>query len=230
MPTQKKKHFSFSKIFLPLLALSIIFNLYFLVHKYLPPLPTSEDQINHTIVSGQVKRIVDGDTFELATNEQVKLAGADAPELPQGCLADQAKQKLTQLLENKKVRLEIIAKDSFGRQIAYVFLDESLIDEIIVEAGLAQVESNNSAYDPQLLSSQEEAQKLGKGIWSTECQPRENCLIKGNVSKDGKNKIYHLPGCYDYDKIVIREKEGDVWFCNQWEAQWQSFILSQDCP
>jgi micrococcal nuclease len=230
MPTQKKKHFSFSKIFLPLLALSIILNLYFLVHQYLPPLPAFEKETNHIIVSGQVKNIVDGDTFDLVTGERIKLAGADAPETPQGCFSDQARQKLEQLLKDKKVRLEIITKDNLNRQIAYVFSGEILVDEVMVENGLAQAESNNSAWDPQLLSAQEEAQKLALGIWSAVCQPQENCLIKGNVSKDNQTKIYHLPGCYDYDKIVIKEKEGDTWFCTEWEAQWQGFIRSQDCP
>jgi endonuclease YncB( thermonuclease family) len=226
----KRKNLSFQKILLPLLALSAIFNLYFLVHQYLPPLPKSENETNHSTTSGQVKTIIDGNTFDLTTNERIKLAGADAPEITNGCLGEEAKQKLQGLVKDKKVRLEIIDKDNLDRQIAYVFLDETLVDEIMVEAGLAQAESNNSSWDPQLLSAQEEAQKLALGIWSSECQPQQDCLIKGNVSKDGKTKTYHLPGCYNYDKIVVKEEEGDQWFCTQWEAQWAGFTPSQDCP
>jgi endonuclease YncB( thermonuclease family) len=229
MPAKKKKSFPIKKLLFPILALSIIFNLYFLVDNYLPSVGDSNGK-SKTQVQGKVIKIIDGDTFILDKDQQIKLAGADAPEAPQGCLADQAKNRLEQLLKNKKVQLEVITKDNLDRQVAYVFLNGAFIDEVMVEEGLAQAESNNSNYDAQLLSAQDEAQKLEKGIWSLTCQPQAKCLIKGNVSKDGKTKIYHLPGCYNYDKIVIKEEEGDQWFCSEWEAQWQGFTPSQDCP
>ncbi len=226
---RKKKSFPIKKLLFPILALSIVFNLYFLVNQYLPSIGESNGE-KETSLQAQVKQVIDGDTFELDQGQQVKLAGADAPEFPQGCLSDQAKEKLEQLLLNKKVQMEIITKDNLDRQIAYVFLNEIFVDEIMIEEGLAQAKTNNSPYDAPLLSAQEEAQKLERGIWSPTCQPQEKCLIKGNVSKDGKTKIYHLPGCYDYEKIVINEEEGDQWFCTEWEAQWAGFESSQDCP
>jgi micrococcal nuclease len=230
MPARKKKTFPIKKLLFPILALSIIFNLYFLVNHYLPPISQSENGQQETDLEAQVEKIIDGDTFELKEKQQIKLAGADAPEFPQGCLSDQAKEKLEQLLLAKKARMEIITKDNLDRRIAYVFLNEIFIDEILVEEGLAQAKTNNSPYDAQLLSAQEEAQKLAKGIWSTTCQPQAKCLIKGNVAKDGQTKIYHLPGCYSYEKVIVNEEEGDQWFCTEWEAQWLGFTKSQDCP
>ena len=43
------------------------------------------------------------------------------------------------------------------------------------------------------------------------------CDIKGNVNSSGE-RIYHALGFRDYDKVVIRPEEGDVWFCTEEEA------------
>lgn len=226
----RKKSFPAKKIFLPALAASILFNLYFLVNKYLPSISTEEKTFSR---SGNVVRIVDGDTFDLTDDQRVRLAGANTPEYPKGCLSHEAKDRLEELILDKTVELEEVGKDNFGRQIAYVFLDDVLIDKVLVQEGLAQAQSNNPLYDPEILSSQDQAQKIKKGIWSNQCQPKkpdENCFIKGNFRKDRNTKIYHTPDCYNYDKIVIHETERDRWFCTEKEAEAAGFTKSQDCP
>ncbi|MGB9706875.1 MAG: hypothetical protein ACPLXP_02260 [Microgenomates group bacterium] len=42
--------------------------------------------------------------------------------------------------------------------------------------------------------------------------------------------VYHLPECYNYDKIVINQREGDRWFCSEEEAKEAGFRKSKDCP
>jgi len=223
----KKKPLPRPKLFFPILALSIIFNLFFLVNKYLPPITSNQED---TTISGNVNRIVDGDTFDLADDQRIRLAGADTPEYPKGCLAHEARNRLQELILGKTVTLELIKADSFNRQVSYVFLNDLLIDKIMVEEGLAHAATNNPQYDPEILSSQDKAEELKKGIWSAKCQPKSECLIKGNYRRDKDTKIYHTPDCYNYPKIVINEEKDDSWFCTEEEAQEAGFVKSQDCP
>jgi endonuclease YncB( thermonuclease family) len=43
------------------------------------------------------------------------------------------------------------------------------------------------------------------------------CLIKGNVSDNGK--IYHVPGSSRYDETQIDPAKGERWFCTEQEAR-----------
>lgn len=44
------------------------------------------------------------------------------------------------------------------------------------------------------------------------------CLIKGNISFDTGEKIYHLPGQKYYDETTIDTSYGERWFCTEVEA------------
>lgn len=44
------------------------------------------------------------------------------------------------------------------------------------------------------------------------------CVIKGNVSFDSGERIYHVPGQEYYDATVINEDFGERWFCSEEEA------------
>lgn len=46
-----------------------------------------------------------------------------------------------------------------------------------------------------------------------------NCRIKGNISIDSGERIYHVPGGLWYDKTVISELYGERWFCSEAEAR-----------
>lgn len=48
-------------------------------------------------------------------------------------------------------------------------------------------------------------------------QPTGNCLIKGNISDNGR--IYHTPGSPSYDRTKIEESKGERWFCTEAEAR-----------
>ncbi len=47
--------------------------------------------------------------------------------------------------------------------------------------------------------------------------PSADCIIKGNVNRKGE-RIYHLPGSRDYDKINMAAP-GKRWFCSEGEAE-----------
>jgi|SRR3989344_8508838 len=45
-----------------------------------------------------------------------------------------------------------------------------------------------------------------------------SCTIKGNISFNSKQKIYHLPNCPYYSSTKIDERYGERWFCTEQEA------------
>ena len=47
--------------------------------------------------------------------------------------------------------------------------------------------------------------------------PKTGCLIKGNISKNGR--IYHVRGSKWYDETIIDESKGERWFCSEDEAR-----------
>jgi hypothetical protein len=47
---------------------------------------------------------------------------------------------------------------------------------------------------------------------------KQGCDIKGNISFDTKEKIYHVPGGEWYDKANISPAYGERWFCSEQEA------------
>lgn len=47
---------------------------------------------------------------------------------------------------------------------------------------------------------------------------KPGCTIKGNISIDTGNKVYHLPGMEDYESTLIDPTKGERWFCTESEA------------
>ncbi|NEO34035.1 MAG: cold shock domain-containing protein [Symploca sp. SIO3C6] len=47
---------------------------------------------------------------------------------------------------------------------------------------------------------------------------KPGCTIKGNISWNTGNKLYHLPGMKDYESTVIEQASGEKWFCTESEA------------
>src|SRR3989338_4522318 len=105
---RKNYLYSFGKYALAAITIvSLIFNFYLLF--------TSGQKNKLTSEKKQVVRIIDGDTFDIEGDVRVRLAGADAPEYPEGCLSEQAKKRLEDLISGQSVRLEPQTTDNFGR-------------------------------------------------------------------------------------------------------------------
>lgn len=61
---------------------------------------------------------------------------------------------------------------------------------------------------------------------ATSDQPSGQCIIKGNVSKNGR--IYHVPGSRSYDATKVDESNGERWFCTEVEARAAGWRLASD--
>jgi micrococcal nuclease len=61
-------------------------------------------------------------------------------------------------------------------------------------------------------------------------KPKEDCVIKGNISDRGFGKIYFVPNCINYNRVKIDLKRGEKWFCTEEEAKEAGFRKATNCP
>lgn len=47
----------------------------------------------------------------------------------------------------------------------------------------------------------------------------QDCSIKGNISLNSGERIYHVPGQEYYGATEIRSEYGERWFCSEAEAR-----------
>ncbi|WCA70763.1 hypothetical protein G6L97_15280 [Agrobacterium tumefaciens] len=45
------------------------------------------------------------------------------------------------------------------------------------------------------------------------------CNVKGNISINTGQRIFHVPGQEDYDVTTVRTEYGERWFCSEAEAR-----------
>jgi len=97
--------------------------------------------------------VIDGDTIGVSIDgkeERVRLIGIDAPEIVNEkenkkaeCFADEATEKLKELILNKNVKLvnDNISddKDKYNRLLRYVYLDDLDVNAELVKIGYARV-------------------------------------------------------------------------------------------
>jgi micrococcal nuclease len=201
----------------------------------------------------RVVRVIDGDTIEIENGERVRYIGIDAPETVDPrksvqCFGIEASKKNREMVEGRLVRLEkdITDRDKYNRLLRYVWIGDMLVNLELVKQGFAYSYSYppDVKYQDQFLKAQEEARRVGRGLWgacpaSPEPAPTppvsysfprsSSCLIKGNISAGGE-KIYHLPECSFYAKTKIEEARGERWFCSELEAQAAGWRKALNCP
>ena len=61
----------------------------------------------------------------------------------------------------------------------------------------------------------------GAFIWTSALPAavRPDCRIKGNVSRDTRERIYHVPGQAHYFDTRINLFKGERWFCSEADAR-----------
>lgn len=205
----------------------------------------------------KVVRVVDGDTINVEINgkvEPIRYIGIDTPETvdprkPVQCFGVEASKKNKELVEGKMVRLEkdITDRDKYNRLLRYVWLDDTLINQALVEQGYAKSYSYppDVKYQDKFVAAEKKAREDKLGLWTactSETAPATvapatqtsssasdpSCTIKGNISASGE-KIYHMQGCGSYSKTTIDESRGEKWFCTEVEAQTAGWRKALNC-
>ena len=93
--------------------------------------------------SGEVVGIMDGDTITVFRSKtlkdvRIRLYGIDTPEKGQA-FSKKAKQFIFKMVYGKLVEVKVMATDRYGRTVAMIYADKTLLNEELVKAGLAWV-------------------------------------------------------------------------------------------
>ena len=130
----------------------------------------------------QVLRVTDGDTIHInynGKNKKVRLIGLDTPETkdprkPIQCFGREATAKMTELAENKNIRLEFDKtqgeRDKYGRLLAFVYSEDSknLAYEMIRQGygNEYTYNSNPYKYQNEFKEAARKAREENKGLWA----------------------------------------------------------------
>lgn len=133
-------------------------------------------KLNTNVVDVTFVSCVDGDTavFELnGVNEKVRFLAIDTLEIDEQ-LGQKASNYVCNTLKNaSRIHLEFEEgsyKDKYNRVLAWVFVDDKLLQEDLISKGYAQVKYiyDDYKYVNQLIDLQEKAKINKIGIWSDE--------------------------------------------------------------
>ncbi len=118
-----------------------------------------------------VKRVIDGDTIELATGERVRYVGIDAPETGERAepFGKEAARLNKALVEGRYVLLlpGVQDKDRFGRLLRYVLVGGILAEAELLREGLAVAREYQPGqpYATCEAALEAEARAAGRGMW-----------------------------------------------------------------
>jgi endonuclease YncB( thermonuclease family) len=193
-------------------------------------------------------RVVDGDSLHVDSTE-VRLFGVDAFEGRQLCArdgtpwrcGDAAASKLRELTTGRSIICDKRDIDSYGRTVAVCTNGDVDVAAELTSAGLALAYREFSS---DYVDEENEARAARRGAWAGEftapwdarrgsdAQPRQapsgdggavsDCRgtgIKGNISRNGGERIYHVPGSSSYDETRIDVANGERWFCTEEDAR-----------
>lgn len=153
-----------------------------------------ETQINSEYKYYSISSVVDGDTVKInkdGTIVTLRLIGLDTPETvdprkPVQCFGKEASNKAKELLNGKRVRLEMDntqgSLDKYGRTLAYIYSEDGLFyNKYMIEQGYAHEYTYDSPYKYQ--TEFKNAEKFAKdnllGLWSPDtCNGNTSNTIK----------------------------------------------------
>ena len=128
-------------------------------------------------LEGLVVRIVDGDTIDVRLGERVekvRYIGVNTPEVHHPSKGQEpggreAAVVNRELVNGRRVRLELDAqaRDRHGRLLAYVWVEETMVNAELLRRGFAQVMTvpPNVRHQTLFLPLQRDARAAGRGLW-----------------------------------------------------------------
>lgn len=179
----------------------------------------------------EVKRVVDGDTFETSNGDKVRLVGMNTPETvkpnsPVEKYGKEASAYTKQQLTGKTVHMftDTGDKDKYGRLLRYVFIkgEAEMYNERMLREGYANTMTipPNVMFAKKFVEVEREARNKGKGLWGTTSDQKSGLTvaackdpkIKGNINSKNE-KVYHIPGGRSYEQT-----KAEMMFCTEEDA------------
>ncbi|PYI54392.1 thermonuclease family protein [Paenibacillus flagellatus] len=186
--------------------------------------------------TAEVKRVVDGDTFETKAGDKVRLIGMNTPETvkpnsPVEAYGKEASAYTKKRLTGQTVYLFADAgdKDKYGRLLRYAFIrgESEMFNETLLKEGYANTMTiqPNVMFAKTFVEAEREARNGGKGLWgksgaASGAAAGASCKepkIKGNINAKHE-KIYHVPGGRSYEQT-----KAEAMFCTEDEAEAAGF-------
>lgn len=159
-----------------------------------------------------VVAVIDGDTIQISGGQQVRYLGIDTPEMGEPFYGE-AKHANNGLVLGKTVRLEICEqtpKDSYGRLLAYVYAEQTLVNAELLIKGLARIliiPPCGLDRAEKFRLYQKEAMKNKIGLWGKR-EKAKNFIYASDATKFiGENKAV-------YGKVIGVHKGKKVVFLN----------------
>lgn len=123
----------------------------------------------------KVARVLDGDTFDTADGERIRLLGIDAPEVAHHDseaehFGNESRAWLTEKLGDQTVKLTFDQrrKDVYGRTLAWVWIKQNLVNEDSLRTGNARLLSDFGLpreLEPRLRKATADARVAKRGLW-----------------------------------------------------------------
>ena len=129
-----------------------------------------------------VASVHDGDTLRCTDGARVRLTGIDAPELDQRPFGLRSRDGLRAMVapgDTVRLELDVQPTDRYGRTLAYVWAGETLVNDAMLGAGLAQLLTYppNVRYVDRFTATQRRAREARLGLWADDgfgCSPRDH--------------------------------------------------------
>lgn len=188
--------------------------------EHLRSLPSEKGETEGIV---RAAHVIDGDTIILADGRQVRYVGIDTPELGDRRLAaaaEQAREANRRLVGDRDLRLErdVQTLDRYGRVLAYVWADDTFVNEELLRAGWARLLTipPDVRYVERFREAARQGAEKRRTIWSPSQPGRVagsattgiDCplerSVKGNINRQGE-KIYHLPSGAFYERTRPEE-------------------------
>lgn len=124
----------------------------------------------------RVIRVIDGDTIEIEGGYRLRYIGVNTPETVHPnraveCFGREASAKNKELVEGKTVRLErdITEADRHGRLLRYVWIDDILVNELLIKEGYANSSTHppDVKYQERFVQAEREARENRRGLWES---------------------------------------------------------------
>ena len=139
-------------------------------------------------LSGQVMRIIDGDTLELRAADDktvsIRLAQIDAPEKAQP-YGDMATKALSALTLGKPVRVEVVDLDRYGRSVGEVYFGDLHVNAEMVRQGHAWAYTRY-VESLAIIGLEDEARNHERGLWTLPLAQREPPWVWRHRRRDAK--------------------------------------------
>lgn len=121
----------------------------------------------------KVTKVIDGDTIVLETGEKFRYLGIDAPESNERW-GPEAKKFNEEMVLNKKIKVELdkTKLDKYGRILGYIWIDNVLVNEVLLERGYAKIDLIKGEVKPKYLDRLKKAENWARqnhdGVWFDE--------------------------------------------------------------